>query len=322
MIRTTYPSQSFPFPPIRQALHRAFQINRWLTLLGLLSAALILVTAGLAFVDGRLVTGALVWYKPLKFAMSLALNAFTLLWLLHFVQGRQQWISIAATTVAIASLVEIAIIAGQALRGVGSHFNVVTPLDGILFSVMGIFVNFLWAGMLIVAVLLMLQRFQQPAFAWALRLGMVITLASSIVTGVMMVSAPGIQDAAGQTIYAGSHSVGVQDGGAGLFFLGWSTEGGDLRAPHFFGLGAIQVLALVGGILTTASWPRLRSGHRLALVWSAALGYGGFVVLVTWQALRAEPLIYPSAPTLTALAILTAAVTASIAGIVWHARFR
>jgi hypothetical protein len=322
MIRTNYPPQPLQFSPFKLALQQAFQTNRWLTVFGMLSAVLILITAGLAMVDGRLVTGAPVWYKPLKFALSLTINSFTLLWLLQFVQGRNRWVAIAANTVAIASLIELAIITGQALRGVGSHFNVATPLDGILFGMMGLFVNFLWAGMLIVAVLLMRQRFQQPVFAWALRLGMVITLTSSIITGYMMTSAPGIQDETGRTIYAGSHSVGVQDGGEGLPFLGWSTEGGDLRPPHFFGLHAIQVLALLGGVLALGRWPQLRNGHLVALIWSAAVGYGGFVVLATWQALRGEPLIYPSTLTLGVLAALAMTITTSMAGIVWHAHTR
>ncbi|GAB3562431.1 hypothetical protein GCM10027445_02980 [Amycolatopsis endophytica] len=47
--------------------------------------------------------------------------------------------------------------------------------------------------------------------------------------------------------------------------------------------------------------------------WSPGFGYAGVVALVTWQALRGQPLIHPDARTLLALGALVAAVAAGAA---------
>ena len=109
----------------------------------------------------------------------------------------------------------------------------------------------------------------------------------------------------------GAHSVGVEDGGPGLLVTGWSTVGGDLRVAHFFGLHGLQALPLLGFLLASFGPAWLRSGHRVALVWTAGLAYLGLVLILTWQALRGVPVVAPDAPTLLAL-FAAAATVASL----------
>ena len=42
------------------------------------------------------------------------------------------------------------------------------------------------------------------------------------------------------------HTVGADDGGAGIPFVNWSGAYGDLRVAHFFGIHALQLLPLTG----------------------------------------------------------------------------
>ena len=107
---------------------------------------------------------------------------------------------------------------------------------------------------------------------------------------------------------AGAHAVGVSDGGPGLPFLGWSTVAGDLRVGHFFGLHSIQVAAILLALSLL-----LPIAFRIHLIAVGNITWLGFVGLVTWQSLRAEPFASPSALTLTGLVGLLAVAALSFA---------
>jgi len=87
----------------------------------------------------------------------------------------------------------------------------------------------------------------------------------------------------------------VPDGGPGLPVVGWSTQGGDLRVPHFVGMHALQVVPFVGWLVSRRNrWPLRR---RVVLVWTLSGFYLGVTALLTVQALRAQPLLRPDALT-------------------------
>jgi hypothetical protein len=122
-------------------------------------------------------------------------------------------------------------------------------------------------------------------------------------------------------LHTGAHSVGVADGGPGLPILGWSTIGGDLRVPHFIGIHGLQFMLVVGLLLTLgARW--LDAWHRVALVWTGALGYLGLIVLLEWQALRGQSVVRPDGATVAAFTLLALLTLGAAATIVWHARAR
>jgi hypothetical protein len=294
---------------------RVFGTERFLTWAVAGSAVLLVATILLSVLDSRLITGAPAWVKPMKFAISTILYAGTLAWMLSFVTGQPRLVRWIGGLTALGFLVELVGISLQAARGVRSHFNVGTVFDGAIFSLMGTFVMVIWVMNIVTAVLLMRQKMDDQPFAWALRLGLLVTAVGSILGFLMTMPTSGQLAAmqAGEVVsIVGAHSVGVADGGAGLPFVGWSTAGGDIRVAHFVGLHALQIIPLLGIFVNRRFRQRLSDGRRTALVFVGGLGYLGLVLLLLWQALRAQPLIAPDALTLAALAGLVTMV--SVAG--------
>jgi hypothetical protein len=300
----------------RHLLHRAFAANRALTILcGAMVITFFATLVGI-FVDHRVITGAPAWLKPAKFAISVSVYCFTFVWLLGFVENRSRLVRLVANVTVASFIAEMIVIITQAARGTTSHFNLTTPFNSFLWFTMGAFILLVWTMNLLLAIMLLRQRMPDQAFAWSLRLGVLIS-AIGMAAAFFMVTPTPEQAAAIADGYSphivGAHSVRVADGGPGLPVLGWSTVGGDLRAAHFVGLHALQILPFLGWLLTRRKsvFALSAANDRLALVWTTGLGYLGFVVLLTWQALRGQSVIHPDAKTIASASVLAAGVAAS-----------
>jgi hypothetical protein len=257
--------------------------------------------------DPRTITGVNAWLKPAKFAISTAIFSGTIAWIFGYLTPSPKLTRL-GRTLSVMLILEVAIIFVQAWRGTTSHFNLSTPLNGILFSIMGIGIAIVWIATIGVFLAAMRQKFADPAWGWSLRLGLLIAVIGSAAGGLMLRPAAG-QAAHRQT--AGAHTVGAPDGGPGLPGVGWSSEHGDLRVPHFFGLHAIQVLPF-------CAWLVRRRRRATALVVTTAASYFGFILILTWQALRGESIAQPGAATLTALAVWLSATAGAIVGTQLH----
>ena len=238
----------------------------------LMLLALVVVTL-ISISDTRQILGLNPWIKPMKFMTSITIFLWTVAWFMPETENKPRARAVVRWTIATAMLVEIFCITMQSVRGVASHFNHATAFDDAIFGIMGMGVVF---NTLAMALFLSIIRRDTPpsraGYIWGIRLGVAMFLVASL-QGVVIVT----NDA---------HSVAGPDGGPGLPFVNWSTQYGDLRIAHFFGMHAMQALPLLGFALDRMRLAAARNVVIAAgILWLAVTG--GLLVL----ALQGRPII-------------------------------
>ncbi|MBX0288086.1 hypothetical protein EGH22_17275 [Halomicroarcula sp. F28] len=210
--------------------------------------------------DPRTVAGGeAVWFKPMRYAMAMALFTGTLAWLTpHFTLSERV---LRATSWAVSGgvLFELTAIAGQAARGVDAHFNHTTGFDRLVYLLMGVVI----ASMtLLVAALFVAGTWTgfdvHPAFSLGITLGGLLFVVGSFEGGAMSALT--------------THTVG---GGYTLPVVGWTLVG-DFRVAHFVGLHSLQVLPLAG-YLSAVGARRERIDRPRLLVWLVGFAYAGLL---------------------------------------------
>jgi hypothetical protein len=239
---------------------------------------LVLSLAALPF-DHRSILGLNPWIKPIKFEISVILFLVTMAALLGALGRLGAWPHTRqslAWAFGVAMIVENSLIAMQSMRGVRSHMNYTTVFNALSFAIMGVFIaiNTVALAVLLVLYLRTHTGLPQP-LAWAIVLGLILILAGSF-EGVLMI------------VHFNAHTVGADDGGAGLPFVNWSTSHGDLRVAHFFALHALQAFILVGWLLSRAP---IHAWMQTATVVLFALVYSAVVWLLFQQAIHGDPLL-------------------------------
>jgi hypothetical protein len=202
-----------------------------LMLLGLVVLTLLSIS------DQRLILGINPWIKPMKFFISVTIFLWSIAWFMPDTEPDLVKRALVRWTIAGAMVIENALIVTQAARGTTSHFNATTQLDLAIFNIMGIVITV--STVAIMLFLWILRRDTPPARAGyisGVRLGVLIFIIASAIPGFMMVA-------------NNAHSFPGPDGGAGLPFVNWSVEKGDMRTAHFFGMHAMQALPILGFLL-------------------------------------------------------------------------
>ena len=262
---------------VRATVRELRSRNTVLFVVAAINFGLFVLMAAISLFDGRTVLGLNPWFKPMKFALSIAIYTATVGWFikyLHLDTRLERWIT---WGICGAMLTEIAVITFQGARAIPSHFNNTTPFDSTLFDIMAVMIV-----LNTVLVVYLLIRFWQtdlslaPAYLWGIRLGFLVFVLASL-EGFAMIG-------------NGAHAVGVADGGPGLPFVNWSTEAGDLRVAHFVGMHGLQVIPLIGFVLAWLA-KRGRLSHPVAVVWGFAISYGGVALVLFLAALASQPLI-------------------------------
>ncbi len=277
-------------------------------------------------VDPREVLGYSTWAKAVKFAISLLLYSGTMLWMFGYLNLNRRLKGLVLTSSAMILFVEMLLIVLQGARAVPMHFNVSTPFDATLWSVMGTLITVFYVINVLGFVLFLRQPFADRTLAWSIKAGLAIMLVgfgvAYLMTGPTNAQMAHMQSGAAP-VMIGAHTVGAPDGGAGLPLLGWSTRYGDLRVAHFVGIHGPQVMALFGlalMLLARRADSVLRESHRLKLVAGAAVAYLGVVGLVTWQALREQPITSPDLVTVASFGLLALAFVGYAALVVGSAK--
>ncbi|TWP48200.1 hypothetical protein FKR81_29410 [Lentzea tibetensis] len=282
-------------------MRTALSWHRPLVIFGLAMVALAPLCAIGMLVDDRVLVGEPIWAKPFKFAVSAALYTIALAWFLSFLRRGRRVGWWAGTIIVAAATIEVPAIIFQVLRGKRSHFNAETPFDANVLSMLGMLIMLVWLMHAVIAVLLLFAKLENKALAWSIRLGLLISMAGLSVGVLMATPKPGEPGPAGTV---GGHSVGAVDGGPHLPVVGWNTEVGDLRVPHFIGIHAVQVVPVVIALL----------GRRAStfLAWVVGVAYAGLFAITFWQAARGQAVLRPDSLTLAAYAALAAATTAAV----------
>lgn len=249
-------------------------LDRVLLWAGVLHLVAVVPALVLMQVDDRTLLGIDIWIKPAKFLLSIGIYLVTLAWMLPRVEVGRLMREALRWTFVITMIGESSLISMQAWRGVPSHFNATTSFDAAVFDAMGglIAANTLAAFALLVLFLFRPRPMLPRAVLSGIRFGLLLFLVASGVGGMMV----------GQN----AHAVGVADGGPGLPFVNWSTEGGDLRIAHFIGLHALQGLPILGWLVGRRSpTAGVTTVHLAALAWALLFGW------TLWQAMSGRPLV-------------------------------
>lgn len=207
------------------------------------------------------------WYKPFKFAVSLAIYSWTMAWYCYYLPLFN--INLFNWTVVVLWSFEIIYIAFQASKGQLSHYNISSGIYSLMYTMMAIAATLVTIYTAYIGILFLKNPFPElpQYYVWAIRLGIIIFVIFSL-EGFAM----------GARL---NHSVGALNDNSNWFIIGWSKTVGDLRVSHFIGMHALQVLPILSYYFFKST----------TLTFALSVVYGLLALFTLIQALQAKSLI-------------------------------
>ena len=210
--------------------------------------------------------------KPIKFALSIAIYAWTMALILPYIASAKQ-IHIYGLMAVVLMGFEQIVITIHALRGAQSHFNT-SPVGAALFGLMGLAIATLTIWTLVLGVRSFWFQYEiaSPLLLNGIQIGIIVFALAGFL-GYYMGA-------------INAHTVGGADGGPGLPLVNWSTLFGDVRVAHFFGLHALQLFPLAGYLLANSQLTT-----KAPIFYAIVFVYTAYVVFVAVQAFLGRPFI-------------------------------
>ena len=172
----------------------------------------------------------------------------------------------------VCAVLEVAYITIQGALGQGSHFNTSTPFHAAMYSLMA-FGAFGLVGICAwTAVLVFARHGVESVYPFSVAVGLMLTFLLGGGFGTYL---------GGQEDHWVGGSMTDEDG---LWLFNWSTDGGDLRVAHFFGIHAMQFVPLFGLVVQ-------HSRRGAAIVSLFAFGYSAFTLATFVQAIHGIPFL-------------------------------
>ncbi|WP_159477785.1 hypothetical protein [Dyadobacter sp. 3J3] len=219
------------------------------------------------------VIGMSAWTKPLKFFISIGIFAFTMALYLVYLDN-QRLVNIYCRNFMVCFSAELIFITLQAARGRKSHYNTETPIDRVIFALMGLALMVILIHTIFIITLFFTQKHFNASdeMILAIRLSLIITVLFML-QGFTMIS-------------LFKHTIGAEDGTQGIPVLNWSKNYGDLRVAHFLGMHALQVIPFLTLILASSK----RDVYIISII------YFSFVIFTLVQAYQGKSFINQQAP--------------------------